>query len=803
VRKPPYFENHADGAGPVTDISGARVLAKLGDSVTTDHISPAGSIKADSPAGKYLADHGVDRKDFNSYGARRGNHEVMIRGTFANIRPARTSCRRRRGRLHPRLPRRWRADDDLRRLAAYQARPASRSSSSPARSTARGPRATGRPRARLAPGKLLLGPSRPSSPRATSGIHRSNLIGMGVLPLQFQRRVTTLDDRAVEVELAVRGCERSLESWFQVVLGGFEAMPVILGLDRAAATWEIGPSRAIYRFVLPRARLMTRLRGFRRLAQVMTLVDDLMAREDEVRVLAEARARKAEEAEQAERLFRVVVQSITDVVAVVNLDGTMRFVSDAIEPVLGVSASSLFGANLFDSLVQDDAKASREVFRALAGTPESVRDFTVRVRSAAGELKTLEITAKNLVGDPRVGAFLCVARDVTARRKLEDQLAHAQRLESVGRLAGGVAHDFNNILAAVLAHAELAREGLPQNAAAREDLAAIESAARRAAELTQQLLTFARKQVIRPTVVDLNSLLASMQRLLRRVLGDDVELETAMGSPLWPVEADQGQLEQVIMNLAINARDAMPLGGRLTIETANVTFDEPTLELRGMAAGQYALLSVSDSGEGMDEATRARIFEPFFTTKDVGKGTGLGLATVYGVVTRCGGHVFVYSEPGVGTTFKIYLPRSTKLPTAEPPEAPRVTVGHGETILVVEDHDPLRQVVVRSLSQHGYRVLAAPRPREALALSEAHPGGIDLLLTDVVMPEMSGKALATALLQARPALEVVYMSGYTENTIVHHGIPDADVHFLSKPFTPSVLLAKIREVLAASSRTSG
>ncbi len=638
----------------------------------------------------------------------------------------------------------------------------------------------------LGPGRLYELPIRWLGPRVFPGL---------------ERRVTTLDDRTVEVELAVPGCERSLESWFQVVLGGFESMPVILGLDRAAATWEIGPSRATYRFVLPRARLMTRLRGFRRLAQVMTLVDELMAREDEVRVLAEERARKAEEAEQAERLFRVVVQSITDVVAIVNPDGTMRFVSDAIEPVLGVSASSVFGANLFDALVPEDAQASREVFRDLAGSPDSVRDFTVRLRSAAGELKTLEIIAKNLVGDPRVGGFLCVARDVTARRKLEDQLAHAQRLESVGRLAGGVAHDFNNILAAVLAHAELAREGLPPDAAVREDLAAIESAARRAAELTQQLLTFARKQVVRPTVVDLNSLLASMQRLLRRVLGDDVELETVMGSPIWAVEADQGQLEQVIMNLAINARDAIPSDGRLMIETANVTFDEPTLELRGMTAGQYVLLSVSDSGEGMDEATRARIFEPFFTTKEVRKGTGLGLATVYGVVARCGGHVFVYSEPGVGTTFKIYLPRSTKRPKAGPPEAPRVTAGHGETILVVEDHDPLRQVVVRSLSQHGYRVLAAPRPGQALALAEAHPGRIDLLLTDVVMPEMSGKALATALLEGRPELEVVYMSGYTENTIVHHGIPDAGVHFLPKPFTPSVLLAKIREVLDASSRT--
>lgn len=640
----------------------------------------------------------------------------------------------------------------------------------------------------LGPGRLYELPIRWLGPRIFPGL---------------ERRVTTLDDRTVEVELGVVGCERSLESWFQVVLGGFESMPVILGLDRAAATWEIGPSRATYRFVLPRARLMTRLRGFRRLAQVMTLVDELMAREDEVRVLAEERARKAEEAEQAERLFRVVVQSITDVVAIVNPDGTMRFVSDAIEPVLGVSASSVFGANLLDSLIPEDAQASREVLRDLAGSPDSVRDFTVRLRSAAGELKTLEITAKNLVGDPRVGGFLCVARDVTARRKLEDQLAHAQRLESVGRLAGGVAHDFNNILAAVLAHAELAREGLPPDAAVREDLAAIEGAARRAAELTQQLLTFARKQVVRPTVVDLNSLLASMQRLLRRVLGDDVELETVMGSPIWPVEADQGQLEQVIMNLAINARDAMPSGGRLMIETANVTFDAPTLELRGMTAGQYALLSVSDSGQGMDEATRVRIFEPFFTTKEVGKGTGLGLATVYGVIARCGGHVFVYSEPGVGTTFKIYLPRSTKRPTAAPPEAPRVTASQGETILVVEDHDPLRQVVVRSLSQYGYRVLAAPRPGQALALAAAHPGRIDLLLTDVVMPEMSGKALATALLEGRPELEVVYMSGYTGNTIVHHGIPDAGVHFLPKPFTPSVLLAKIREVLDASSRTSG
>ncbi|MCC6902076.1 MAG: response regulator [Polyangiaceae bacterium] len=644
-------------------------------------------------------------------------------------------------------------------------------------------------------GALLLGPGR---------LYELPIRGLGarIFP-GLERRVTRLDDRSVEVELAVADCQRSLESWFQVVLGGFESMPVILGLERAAATWEIGPARATYRFVVPRARWSTRLRGFRRLAQAITLVDDLIAREDEVRVLAEDRARKVEEVEHAEHLFRTVVQSISEVVAILNPDGTTRFMSEAIEPVLGTPAAGLVGAPPFDQLLPEDAAASRAVFEELGRAPYAVRAWTVRARARSGELKTLEITAKNLVDDPQVRGFLCVARDVTQRRALEEQLHHAQRLESVGRLAGGVAHDFNNILAAVMAHAELARQGLPPGDVAREDIAAIESAARRAAELTQQLLIFARKQVIQPSVIDLNSLLTSMRRLLERVLGDDVELVTTFDGPLWAVEADVGQVEQVVMNLAINARDAMPAGGRLVLATANVTIDESAAGQPGLPPGQYVRLSVIDDGEGMDEATRERIFEPFFTTKEVGKGTGLGLATVYGVVSKFGGQIAVQSAPGAGTSFEILLPRTHKVPATTPLAGTKANRGQGETVLVVEDHDSLRRVVVRSLTEGGYHVLEAPNPREALAASDAHAGPIQLLLTDVMMPEMTGKALAEKLLARRPEVLVIYMSGYTEETVLHQGMPDEGVHFLPKPFTPSVLLAKLREVLEAPAALRG
>ncbi|MFO0761837.1 MAG: ATP-binding protein [Byssovorax sp.] len=392
--------------------------------------------------------------------------------------------------------------------------------------------------------------------------------------------------------------------------------------------------------------------------------------------------------------------------------------------------------------------------------------------------------------------------DVTEReranqllRDREEQLRAAQRMEAVGRLAGGVAHDFNNLLTVIRSYADLALSTVPEGDELRSDLDEIRGAADRAAGLTRQLLAFSRKQVLMPRVIDLNDLCAGSLKLLQRLLGEDIEIVYRPSPTLAATRADPGQIEQVIMNLAINARDAMPGGGKLTIETENIVLDDDYCRLHVEARpGPHVMLAVSDTGCGMDEATQARIFEPFFTTKEVGKGTGLGLATVYGIVAQSGGSIYVYSEPNRGTTFKVYLPREAAGEAAISPRvAPRPAKGN-EVLLVVEDEAPLRSLLLRLLKPLGYEVLLAKDGATALEVA-ASRSDIHLLLTDVVMPGMSGRELAIRLCAARPALKVLYMSGYTENAIEHHGVLDEGVQLLPKPFTAEALATKLREVL--------
>jgi len=390
-----------------------------------------------------------------------------------------------------------------------------------------------------------------------------------------------------------------------------------------------------------------------------------------------------------------------------------------------------------------------------------------------------------------------LARDVTARRQLEDQLRQAQKMEAVGQLAGGIAHDFNNLLTAILGCTQLLLHATPPEDARREDVEEIKNAGLRAAELTRQLLAFSRRQVLAPKLLDMNSVVANMDKMLRRLIGEDVALVTELAADLGPVNADPGQLEQVLLNLAVNARDAMPQGGRLTIATANVVLTEEYAERHHrLPPGQYVLLAVSDTGVGMDEATQKHLFEPFFTTKEVGKGTGLGLATVYGIVKQSGGYIWVYSEPGHGTTVKVYLPRvagaAEPLPAAE--AAPELRRGT-ETVLLVEDAAPVRTLARKSLENCGYRVLDAADGRAALDLSAHHAGGIDILVTDVVMPGMSGRELAERLAPLRPGMRVLYTSGYTDDAMVHQGVLRSGVAFLQKPFVPESLARKVREVL--------
>jgi signal transduction histidine kinase len=383
-----------------------------------------------------------------------------------------------------------------------------------------------------------------------------------------------------------------------------------------------------------------------------------------------------------------------------------------------------------------------------------------------------------------------------ALQESERQLRHSQKMDAIGRLAGGIAHDFNNILSVILSHGELLLEELKPGDPVRDDIEEIHKAGKRAADLTRQLLMFSRQQVIEPKVLDLNDLLGGMDRMLQRILGADVDLVSIPGSPLGRVRVDPGSLEQVVMNLVVNARDAMPTGGMLTLETANVILDDAyAREHHGVDAGSYVMLAATDTGGGMDKATQAHIFEPFFTTKGAGKGTGLGLSTVFGIVRQSGGSVWVYSEPGKGTTFKIYLPCVDAPVQLRRSAAPPSNLRGTETILLVEDDDQVRAVAQAILRKNGYQVVEARNAGEALMHSEKDPRVFDLLLTDVVMPQVSGPELAKRLSIARPDMKVLCMSGYTDDSIVRHGVLEAHIAYLQKPITTESLATKVREVL--------
>jgi signal transduction histidine kinase len=383
--------------------------------------------------------------------------------------------------------------------------------------------------------------------------------------------------------------------------------------------------------------------------------------------------------------------------------------------------------------------------------------------------------------------------------RTEEQLRHSQKMEAIGRLAGGVAHDFNNVLSVILSYSELAVGGLPRADPLADDIDEIRKAGERAAGLTRQLLAFSRQQKLEPRVLDLASAVGDMEKMLRSLLGADVELTFLPSPGLWSVKADPGQIEQVVMNLAVNARDAMPRGGRLTIELKNVELDEDyARDHLDVQPGPHVMLAVSDTGAGIDKPTLARIFEPFFTTKEVGKGTGLGLATVFGIVKQSRGHVWVYSEVGHGTTFKVYLPRVDGQATAPAPEPIAGDLRGTETILVVDDDDQVRAVASGILRRHGYVVLEASNGGEALLVCEQHGARIHLLLTDVVLPRMSGRLIADRATALRPELKVLYMSGYTDDAVLQHGILESDVAYMQKPITPRTLGRKVRAVLDQS-----
>ncbi|MGA2346035.1 MAG: PAS domain S-box protein, partial [Candidatus Sulfotelmatobacter sp.] len=397
----------------------------------------------------------------------------------------------------------------------------------------------------------------------------------------------------------------------------------------------------------------------------------------------------------------------------------------------------------------------------------------------------------------RVLGVASLVHDVTERVALEERLRQSQKMEAVGRLAGGVAHDFNNLLTVILGYSQILAEGVPAGSRLADSTAQIKSAADRASGITRQLLAFSRKTVMTPRVVNLNDIMLNLDSLLRRLIGEDIEVLTVPANDLGSVTADPGQIEQVIMNLALNARDAMPHGGKLTLETSNELLDESYAQRhQPTVPGRYVMLAVTDIGHGMSPETQARIFEPFYTTKEVGKGTGLGLSMVYGIVKQSGGYIWVYSEPDRGTTFKIYLPRVDRPAETGGSENRSRSVQRGtETILLVEDDPQLRQLSSSVLAHCGYKVLTASGPEEGLAICKENHRDIRLLVTDVVMPRMNGRQLAEQILQVSPDVKVLYISGYTSNAIVHYGVLDAGLWFLPKPFTLSSLVAKVREVL--------
>jgi PAS domain S-box-containing protein len=504
---------------------------------------------------------------------------------------------------------------------------------------------------------------------------------------------------------------------------------------------------------------------------------------------------------EREELFRLIGENAADMIAVVDVSGRRLYNSPSYERLLGYSREELGQTSSFEQIHPDDrekvSQAAKEAQRLGVG-----RSVEYRIRHKDGHWLTLESTA-SVVRNNReeVEKLVVVNRDVTERKKLAEQIQLSHRLEAIGRLSGGVAHDFNNLLGVIIGYSEALQKRMPASDPHREAIDEIYNAGKRAASLTQQLLAFSRKQVLEPQVLDLNAIVAEAEKMVRRLVGEDILLKLSLSPFSGMIKADRGQVERVLLNLIVNARDAMPQGGRLTIETAYSQLDEENINRQGyVIPGNYIVLKVADTGCGMDVETQAHIFEPFFTTKEVGKGTGLGLATVYGVIKQSGGYIWVESETGKGATFTIYFPQVQAVANPVPENKP--SCGRKlqtRTVLLVEDEHSLRKLTRDTLRDLGYTVFEAQHGAEALEIAAHSKAPIDLLLTDVIMPGMSGRQLADTLSPLRPEMRILYMSGYTDGVIASRGILESGTLVLRKPFTQQELAQCVEGVLVGVS----
>ena len=536
------------------------------------------------------------------------------------------------------------------------------------------------------------------------------------------------------------------------------------------------------------------------------LITDVQRRPIEIEgVLRDISERKqVEEVLRAsETFYRSLGDAVPDFVWACDAQGRANFINRRYLEYTGYTLEEMSKLRLDAYHHPDDLPDLQAKWQSASAKREGY-EAEARYKRHDGEYRWFLIRAvpvKDIHGNTI--QWVGTSTDIHERKRLEEQLLHSQKLEAIGRLAGGIAHDFNNLLTAILGYSELAEEEVAADTTASRYLKTIQGAATRAAALTHQLLAFARQQIIEPRVLTLNDILDDVSSLLRPLLGEHIELAIMPGNDLWRIRVDPGQLEQVIVNLAVNAADAMPQGGRLLIETENITLDEGYAYVHpDLQPGEYVLLAVSDTGEGMDEALQKRVFDPFFTTKAKGKGTGLGLSTCHGIIKQSGGHIWLYSEPGRGTTFRIYLPRVQAAAT-RPPTPPEVMDMHGvETVLLVEDEAIVREMAVQALRSQGYTVIAAENGDKALEYISGHSGEINLLLTDVVMPHMGGRQLAERLEEIEPGVHVLYTSGYTDNFIAQHGVLAEGTAFLQKPYTPTTLVRKVRQTLNRAATSS-